>query len=350
MKTKSFLHRPADAVSVEAGYRRRRRRGNTVSTILLFIVLALSGFMMLYGNTIYSPKEVWEALNEVEGSAVFTVKTLRFPRMLAAILAGFAFGVAGNTFQQLLGNPLASPDIIGVTSGASVAAVFGILVLKLPGNVVSLMAVASGLLVSCLIYILAQGGGFSNARLILTGIGMQAFLNAVISWMLLKASEYDVANALRWLSGSLNGVKLENVPRLAAVVVVAGGAIFLLDRQLEMLQMGESHAVTLGVKSKQVRLALILLSLLLIAFATSVTGPIASVAFLAGPIAARLCGGGRTNMLPSALIGSVLVLTSDLIGQFALPSRYPVGVVTGILGAPYLIFLLLRMNKKSESV
>lgn len=350
MKTKSFLHRSADAVSVEAGYRRRRRRGNTVSAILLFIVLALSGFMMLYGNTIYSPKEVWEALNKVEGSAVFTVKTLRFPRMLTAILAGFAFGVAGNTFQQLLGNPLASPDIIGVTSGASVAAVFGILVLKLPGNVVSLMAVASGLLVSCLIYILAQGGGFSNARLILTGIGMQAFLNAVISWMLLKASEYDVANALRWLSGSLNGVKLENVPQLAAVVVVAGGAIFLLDRQLEMLQMGEGHAVTLGVKSKQVRLALILLSLLLIAFATSVTGPIASVAFLAGPIAARLCGGGRTNMLPSALIGSVLVLASDLIGQFALPSRYPVGVVTGILGAPYLIFLLLRMNKKSESV
>lgn len=84
---------------MEAGYRRRRRRGNTVSAILLFIVLALSGFMMLYGNTIYSPKEVWEALNKVEGSAVFTVKTLRFPRMLTAILAGFAFGVAGNTFQ-----------------------------------------------------------------------------------------------------------------------------------------------------------------------------------------------------------------------------------------------------------
>ena len=119
---------------------------------------------------------------------------------------------------------------------------------------------------------------------------------------------------------------------------------------LEVAEDGESHAVTLGVKSKMVRLVLILLSLLLVAFATSVTGPIASVAFLAGPIAARLCGGGRTNMLSSALVGSVLVLASDLIGQFALPSRYPVGVVTGILGAPYLIFLLLRMNKKSEHV
>ena len=336
--------------AVEAGYRRRQRKSTVITLVLAVLVLMLAAFMMLYGNTIYTPRQVWDALNEVEGSAVFTVKTLRLPRMLTAILAGFAFGMAGNTFQQLLGNPLASPDIIGVTSGASVAAVFGILVLKLPGSVVSLLAVASGLLVSCLIYLLAQGGGFSNARLILTGIGMQAFLNAIVSWLLLKASEYDVASALRWLSGSLNGVKLENVPLLAVVVIAASCMIVLLDKQLAMLQMGESHAVTLGVKSKMVRLALILLSLLLVAFATSVTGPIASVAFLAGPIAARLCGGGRTNMLASALVGSVLVLASDLIGQFALPSRYPVGVVTGILGAPYLIFLLLRMNKKSETV
>ena len=328
--------------AVEAGYRRRQRKSTVITLVLAVLVLMLAAFMMLYGNTIYTPRQVWDALNEVEGSAVFTVKTLRLPRMLTAILAGFAFGMAGNTFQQLLGNPLARPDIIGVRGGARVSAVFGILV--------SLLAVASGLLVSCLIYLLAQGGGFSNARLILTGIGMQAFLNAIVSWLLLKASEYDVASALRWLSGSLNGVKLENVPLLAVVVIAASCMIVLLDKQLAMLQMGESHAVTLGVKSKMVRLALILLSLLLVAFATSVTGPIASVAFLAGPIAARLCGGGRTNMLASALVGSVLVLASDLIGQFALPSRYPVGVVTGILGAPYLIFLLLRMNKKSETV
>lgn len=244
-----------DGISnVEAGYHRRQRKSIVVSLVLLAIALVLAAVMMLYGNTIYTPSEVWDALKEVEGSAVFTVKTLRLPRMLTAILAGFAFGMAGNTFQQLLGNPLASPDIIGVTSGASVAAVFGILVLKLPTGIVSLLAVISGLLVSCLIYVLSQGGGFSNARLILTGIGMQAFLNAIISWLLLKASEYDVANALRWLSGSLNGVKLSEVLPLAIVVGAAGCGILLLNRQLTMLQMGESHAVTLGVKSKMVRL------------------------------------------------------------------------------------------------
>lgn len=212
------------------------------------------------------------------------------------------------------------------------------------------MAAASGLLVSTLIYFLSRGNGFSNARLILTGIGMQAFLNAVISWMLLKASEYDVANALRWLSGSLNGVKLENVPRLAMIIFAAGLGILLLNRQLMMLQLGEAHAVTLGVPVNVIRLLLILLSLLLVAFATSVTGPIASVAFLSGPIASRISGHGRSCLLSSALTGSVLVLASDLIGQFAMPSRYPVGVVTGILGAPYLLYLLLRMNRKGEHV
>ena len=314
--------------TITVGYRKRQRRYVFTALTLLFLTLLLACIMMVCGNTVYSPKTVLRVLSgeNVEG-AVFTIKTLRLPRMLTAILCGLAFGMAGNTFQQLLGNPLASPDIIGVTSGASVAAVFGILVLKLDGGTVSLMAVFSGLLVSALIYFLSQGGGFSNARLILTGIGMQAFLSAVISWMLLKASEYDVANALRWLSGSLNGVKLENVPRLTLVVFGAGGAILLLNRQLSML-----------------------LALLLVAFATSVTGPVASVAFLSGPIATRLSGNGKNGMLTSALTGSTLVLASDLIGQFALPSRYPVGVVTGILGAPYLLFLLLQMNDKGEHV
>lgn len=210
---------------------------------------------------------------------------------------------------------------------------------------VSILAVLSGLLVSIAIYFLAQGDGFSNGKLILTGIGMQAFLNALISWMLLKASEYDVSSALRWLSGSLNGVSMEQIPRLMVVVLFSSGAIFFLNRHLEILQLGEAHARVLGVRITLVRLGLILCALLLIAFATSVTGPIASVAFLAGPIAARISGGGKSNLMTSALTGCVLVMASDLIGQYAFPSRYPVGVVTGILGAPYLIYLLIRMNR-----
>ena len=335
--------------AITAGYLKRQRRYILTTGILLLLTLSLAAVMMLYGNTIYSPETVLRVLSGTDaGGAAFTIRTLRFPRMLTAILCGMAFGLSGNTFQQLLGNPLASPDIIGVTSGASVAAVFGILILKLDYGIVAVMAVFSGLLVSALIYFLSHKNGFSNTRLILTGIGMQAFLNSIISWMLLKASEYDVASALRWLSGSLNGVKMDTVPALAAVVFTAGLGIVLLSRHLLILQLGEAHAVTLGIPVSITRLLLILLALVLTAFAASVTGPIASVAFLSGPIAARISGRGRSSMLAASLTGSSLILISDLVGQFTLPSRYPVGVITGILGAPYLLFLLLRINHKGD--
>lgn len=335
--------------AITAGYLKRQRRYILTTGILLLLTLSLAAVMMLYGNTIYSPETVLRVLSGTDaGGAAFTIRTLRFPRMLTAILCGMAFGLSGNTFQQLLGNPLASPDIIGVTSGASVAAVFGILILKLDYGIVAVMAVFSGLLVSALIYFLSHKNGFSNTRLILTGIGMQAFLNSIISWMLLKASEYDVASALRWLSGSLNGVKMDTVPALAAVVFTAGLGILLLSRHLLILQLGEAHAVTLGIPVSITRLFLILLALVLTAFAASVTGPIASVAFLSGPIAARISGRGRSSMLAASLTGSILILISDLVGQFTLPSRYPVGVITGILGAPYLLFLLLRINHKGD--
>lgn len=335
--------------AITAGYLKRQRRYILTTGILLLLTLSLAAVMMLYGNTIYSPETVLRVLSGTDaGGAAFTIRTLRFPRMLTAILCGMAFGLSGNTFQQLLGNPLASPDIIGVTSGASVAAVFGILILKLDYGIVAVMAVFSGLLVSALIYFLSHKNGFSNTRLILTGIGMQAFLNSIISWMLLKASEYDVASALRWLSGSLNGVKMDTVPALAAVVFTAGLGILLLSRHLLILQLGEAHAVTLGIPVSITRLLLILLALVLTAFAASVTGPIASVAFLSGPIAARISGRGRSSMLAASLTGSILILISDLVGQFTLPSRYPVGVITGILGSPYLLFLLLRINHKGD--
>lgn len=330
--------------AITAGYLKRQRRYILTTGILLLLTLSLAAVMMLYGNTIYSPETVLRVLSGTDaGGAVFTIRTLRFPRMLTAILCGMAFGLSGNTFQQLLGNPLASPDIIGVTSGASVAAVFGILILKLDYGIVAVMAVFSGLLVSALIYFLSHKNGFSNTRLILTGIGMQAFLNSIISWMLLKASEYDVASALRWLSGSLNGVKMDTVPALAAVVFTAGLGILLLSRHLLILQLGEAHAVTLGIPVSITRLLLILLALVLTAFAASVTGPIASVAFLSGPIAARISGRGRSSMLAASLTGSILILISDLVGQFTLPPplscwcdhRYPGSPISAVFASSH---------------
>ncbi|MFV0528201.1 MAG: FecCD family ABC transporter permease [Lachnospiraceae bacterium] len=329
------------------GYKKRRRRRLLVCLLLICLLLVLAVIMLTYGNTVYSPETVLRVLQgeEIQG-AVFAIKTLRLPRLIIGVLAGLAFGMAGSTFQTLLRNDLASPDIIGVSSGSGAAAVFCLLVLRLSGSIVSIAALVAGLVVAAVIYFLAQGKSFSKARLILIGIGVQAMLDAVISFVLLKGAQYDVAMALRWLSGSLNGVQMSEVPGLLLVVIVCGIFLTILARHLQVLQLGEDTATTLGVRVHKLYLPLLFSAVIMVAFATSVTGPIASVAFLSGPIASRLTGKGGSNTIPAGLVGAVLVLAADLIGQYVLGTRYPVGVITGVLGAPYMLFLLIRVNKK----
>lgn len=331
---------------IVSGLEKRRRRYALVVGVLILLIVFLAYLIMTYGNTIYSLDTVFRVLQgeQIKG-ATFTIKTLRLPTLMVGILAGFAFGMAGNTFQTLLRNDLASPDIIGVTSGSSAAAVFCILVLKMSGISVSLVALVVGLIVSAFIYGLSQG---SKGRLILIGIGMQAMLNAFISYILLRSAQYDVATALRWLNGSLNGVQMVQVPALLVTVVGIGLILVVLSRHLQVLQLGDASATTLGINLHLTYFGLIVSTVLLVAFATSVSGPIASIAFLSGPIAARLVGKSQVNTLPAGLIGVVLVLASYFVGQFAFASRYPVGVITGVLGAPYMLFLLIQMNRKGE--
>ncbi len=344
MKTLETQH---DIRHIRAGFKQRQIRFIFVTCLLSLLTLALCIAALLLGNTLYSLDSVVRVLlgESIEG-ATFTIGTLRLPRMLAGLLVGFAFGMAGSTFQTMLGNPLASPDIIGVTSGSSVAAVFCLLVLRTSSYVVSLAAVLCGLLVATLIYVLSRGGSFSGGRLILIGIGVQAMLNAVVSFLLQKASQYDVPGALRWLSGSLSGIRMTQIPTLLTIVVLFGCLLLILGRSLRLFELGEQSAVALGVRTDRIRMLLIVSAVFLLAFSTAVTGPIAFVAFLAGPIATRLVGKGASNQLPAGLVGAVLVLGADLMGQFAFDTRFPVGIITGILGAPYLLFLLIQMNRK----
>ncbi|MCD4713120.1 MAG: iron ABC transporter permease [Clostridiales bacterium] len=333
-------------IDIRKGISGRKRRWITATLILTLLISILSIVILMVGNTIYPIKTVVAVLSgETVKGATFAIGTLRLPRLLSGLMVGMAFGFAGSTFQTILRNPLASPDIIGVSAGSSVAAIFCILVLNLSGLVVSFVSVIFGLLVSATIYRLSQGGQFSGGRLILIGIGVQAMLNSVISYMLLKANQYDVPGAMRWLSGSLNTMSMNDIPRLATVVVVFGSITILLGKLLQMLELGEQSAISLGVRTDLTRILLIGSAVVLTAFATAVSGPIAFVAFLSGPIAKRIVGSGKSHALPSALVGALLVLVADFIGQFALGIKLPVGVITGILGAPYLILLLIRMNR-----
>ena len=338
-----------NSILIKHAYYKRRVRAIIANVSLIAIVLCICIMMLLYGNTNYSLDVVIRVLRgeNIQG-ANFAIATLRLPRMLSGLLVGMAFGIAGNTFQTMLRNPLASPDIIGVTSGSSVAAVFCILVLGLSGPAVSIISVISGLLVSMLIYLLSKDISFSGSRLILIGIGIQAMLQAAISFLLLKASQYDVPGAMRWLSGSLNGMTMKGIPTLFIVVMVFGIISLLFTKYLQVLELGDEFATTLGIRLNLVRIILILSAVFLIAFATSTTGPIAFVAFLAGPIASKIVGRGSSNVLASGLVGALLVLSSDMIGQYVFSTRFPVGVITGILGAPYMLFLLICINRRGE--
>ena len=338
-----------NSIIIKHAYYKKRARAIIANVSLIAIVLCICIMMLLYGNTNYSLDVVIRVLRgeNIQG-ATFAIATLRLPRMLSGLLVGIAFGIAGNTFQTMLRNPLASPDIIGVTSGSSVAAVFCILVLGLSGPAVSIISVISGLLVSMLIYLLSKDISFSGSRLILIGIGIQAMLQAAISFLLLKASQYDVPGAMRWLSGSLNGMTMKGIPTLFIVVMVFGIISLLFTKYLQVLELGDEFATTLGIRLNLVRIILILSAVFLIAFATSTTGPIAFVAFLAGPIASKIVGRGSSNVLASGLVGALLVLSSDMIGQYVFSTRFPVGVITGILGAPYMLFLLICINRRGE--
>lgn len=332
---------------IMAGRRQRRRRLILVSGFLMVLVCILCCAMLLLGNTIYPVADVIRALSgeQIEGVS-FAVNTLRLPRMLAGFFAGLAFGLAGNTFQTMLRNPLASPDIIGITAGSSAAAVFCILILQASRAVVSVASVVAGLATVIVIYMLSRGNSFLIGRLILIGIGMQAMLNALVSYLLLIGQQQDIPSALRWLNGSLNGSQMHELPPLVITVCILAPVVIVLGKHLSILELGEQSATSLGVNTDKTRIALISSSVCMLALATATTGPIAFVAFLSGPIAKRLVGVGFSNVIPAGLVGVNLVLAADLIGQFAFNARYPVGIITGILGAPYLIFLLIRMNRK----
>lgn len=334
---------------IMAGRRQRHRRWILVTGFLAALAFILCCAMLLLGNTIYPVIDVIRVLSgeELQGAS-FAINTIRLPRMLAGLFAGFAFGIAGNTFQTMLRNPLANPNVIGITSGSSAAAVFCIVILHTSGAVVSIASLIAGLATVILIYILSRGKSFSIGRLILIGIGIQAMLGALISYLLLIGAEQDLPAAFRWLSGSLNGSQMHELPPLILSVFIFTPIIIVLGKHLSILELGEQSATSLGVNTDKTRIVLIFSSVCMISLATATTGPIAFVSFLSGPIAKRLVGVGFSSAIPAGLVGVNLVLAADLIGQFAFVARYPVGVITGILGAPYLIFLLIRMNRRGE--
>lgn len=339
------------AAAIAHGRRIRRRRWTLTTAILAVIVLAVLAISTMVGHTFYTPVEVIRVIfGETVPGASFTVGELRLPRALLALFSGFAFGMAGVTFQTMLRNPLASPDVIGISAGASLAAVTGIIVFSLSDVAVSAVALVGAIVTAGAIYLLSSRSGFAGARLILIGIGVAAMIQSLIAYLLSGAAEWDLQAAMQWLSGSLNNASWERLVPLVIVMLLVVPVMLARSGDLDILRLGDDSAAALGVRVSPTRVLFILGAVILLAFATAATGPIAFVAFMAGPIAARLLGPGPSLLLPAGLVGALLVLVADLVGQWAFESRYPVGVITGILGAPYLVYLLVRTHRSGGSL
>ena len=351
MSVQTIPAHSSEAQPVIAGRVARRHRRGAVSIALVLSILIAFAVTLMMGNTFYGPVDVFRVLvGETVPGASFTIGELRLPRATMGLLAGFAFGIAGVTFQTMLRNPLASPDIIGISAGASTAAVFGIIVLSLSETEVSILALMGALATAAAIYLLSNRGGFAGTRLILIGIGVAAMLHAAITYILSRAAAWDLQTAMQWLTGSLNGATWDAVLPLAVTSLVLVPLLLAQGRGLSLLQLGDDAAASLGLRVGRTRVVLILCAVALLAFATAACGPIAFVAFMAGPIAARIVGPGASLLLPAGLVGALLVLVADLVAQFAFGTRYPVGVVTGVLGAPYLVYLLVRVNRSGGSI
>ena len=324
-----------------------RLDGRVLGVVLGLVAAAvvLLGVALMVGDFPLSAGQVWGSLiGAGSPEADFVVRTLRLPRALTAALVGMAFGLSGALLQRITANVLASPDLIGITAGASAGAVGTIVLLGSVGVLVTTGALVGGLGSAAAMYVLAWRRGVTGTRLVLVGIGLNAALTAVTHYLLSRAEITDAQRAVVWLTGSLNGRSWDHVVPMALAMLVLAPLALSQGRGLRTLQLGDDAARGLGLRVQLVRSVLVLAAVLLAAAATAAAGPIAFVALAAPPLAQRLCSGRGVRLVPAMGAGAVIVLAADLVAQHLL-GGLPVGVATALVGAPYLLFLLSRAGR-----
>jgi iron complex transport system permease protein len=342
----------------------RRTIVNRTAFLALGVAALFAGYVLLGSYTVTIPDFFKILVGHLTGGekvpgASFIVMENKLPRALIGTMIGAAFGLAGGLFQTMLRNPLASPDVIGISYGASAAAVTAIVIFGASGAAVSGAALAGALGVAALIYAISRGGSLGSGggntgnaagnRLILAGVGIAAALHAVVSFLMTRADIRTAADALVWLNGSLNSANWDRAGMLALALLILIPAVVTLAGPLRILELGDDAAAGLGIRVGFTRLAVVVTAVALAAVATAAAGPVSFVAFLAGPIARRFT---RKASLPaSAFVGAAIVLAADYFAANIAPllldgTVLPVGVITGALGAPFLLWLLVTANRK----
>lgn len=325
------------------------KRATWVNLGLICALLIACTLSLSWGSVQLSPTEVWLALLG-KGSAVhqLVVKELRLMRVLAGVCTGAAFALAGCLMQSLARNRLATPGIIGIDNAATafaVASVVGVGFSLAP----PVMSLIGAITATALIFALAGGSGTQGYRFIVVGLGIGAIAGAltqlVLSWVAI-----DAANAaFPWTIGSLNARSPQALQLLTVGLLLCWIPATRLTKGLNALRLSESIPVSLGIQVKRLRALSLILAVVLTGLAVAVAGPVGMVALLGPEIARALCRHRGIPLLASALTGALLMVIADLLGRLILaPIEIPVGLVTAVVGSPYLLWILLNPSFRSQ--
>ncbi|AZM53937.1 iron ABC transporter [Streptomyces sp. WAC 01529] len=319
------------------------RRSTLVAVGLALLLAATCLAYLCVGESFVQPVEALKVVFGQPSADELVVGTLREPRMVVGLLVGAAFGVAGGLIQTVARNPLASPDIIGISHGASALTVGAMTFGVTSYAVLPYLSVVGGIAAAALVYVFAWRGGLHATRFVLIGIGFAIALRSVTTLFMTKGDYLVAQQAQIWMTGSLNGRGWAEADPLALTLLVLLPFMCWAARAQRSVTLDDDTATALGVRLGHVRLGLVLLGVVLASVATSAAGPVDFVALLAPQIARRMTRTAQIPLLCSALTGALIVVLADLFARRLFsPTELPVGVLTAAVGAPYLIWLIVR--------
>lgn len=349
-------HREAGPAQRAAAAGARVRSRRTVAVVVAVAVAATAGAAlagMLLGDTWVLTGDIANWAAGRSGRAVTAVLDARLPRVVAALLAGAALGLAGATVQAVCRNPLAEPGLLGITGGAGIGAVAVLTLLPAAGIWTVSGAAAVGALVAfAVVYGLSWRGGLSSDRLVLIGAGAFYGAHAVIVLIIVLTDPWNIGLALTWLSGSTYGRLLPQTLPVLLALLGSVPLLWLARRDLDVLALDDDTPRVLGIRLERTRLAALTGTAVLAATAVSAVGVVGFVGLVAPHVARALVGGRHTRVLPvAALLGALLVSGADTVGRTVIaPAQVPAGLLVALLGAPYFVWLLWRSRTASPGL
>ncbi|MCY8317751.1 Fe(3+)-citrate ABC transporter permease YfmE [Bacillus vallismortis] len=321
---------------------RKQKRPLLAILILAVLLIVLSIISIGFGALYISPDAVVANLLGLDHSFAFIIQQYRLPRILLAILAGSGLAAAGAILQGVIRNPLASPDVVGISKGSGLAAMAVILIFpESPVYVLPFSAFAGAAIIAVLLLIIARKKRIQPSSLALSGIALGAVCHAGMQFMMVKFPG-DVNAALIWLTGSLWGRNWEEIKLLAPWLLILLPIVCILIPKLDLMSLGDELAQGLGENANRLRFILIFTAVALAGSCVAAVGSIGFIGLLAPHIARRLTGEKAKYLLPaSALIGAIILLIADTLGRSIMPPvEIPAGILTAVIGAPYFLYLL----------